>query len=100
MKCRKKRQDQCRIVVAGSELVKLKRHAHQIPECPGLDRRIQRYEGKGPPVVSLDELEWLIAVLDAVLNDPKGLPMCRIRAMETGIRAADRRALHHVQAVL
>ncbi len=74
MKIRKKQQDECRIVVTGPELVELKRHAHQIPECPRLDRRIQRYEGKGPLVVSLDELEWLIAVLDAVLNDPKGYP--------------------------
>ncbi len=55
-------------------MVELKRHAHQIPECPGLDRRIQRYQGKGPLAVSIDELEWIIAVLDAVLTDPKGYP--------------------------
>ena len=30
---------QCRILVTGDELVELKRHAHEIPECPGLDRR-------------------------------------------------------------
>lgn len=64
--------NQCRIVIAGDELVELKRHAHQIPECPGLDQRIQRYKGKGPLVMSKEELDWVIAVLDAVLNDRKG----------------------------
>ena len=64
----------CRIVVEGSELVELKRHAHQIPECPGLDRRIQRYDGNKPLVMSLDELDWLVAVLDAVLHNAEGYP--------------------------
>ena len=64
----------CRIVIEGSELVELKRHAHEIPECPGLDRRIQRYDGNKPLVISLDELDWLVAVLDAVLHYPKGYP--------------------------
>ena len=64
----------CRIVVEGSELIELKRHAYQIPGCPGLDRRIQRYDGNKPLVMSLDELDWLVAVLDAVLHDPKGYP--------------------------
>ena len=27
-------QETCRIVIEGPELVELKRHAHQIPECP------------------------------------------------------------------
>ena len=62
----------CRIVIDGAELVELKRHAHDIPECPGLDRRIQRYGGNKPLVISPDELDWLVAVLDAVLHDPKG----------------------------
>ena len=64
----------CRIVVEGSELVELKRHAHDIPGCPGFDRRIQRHDGNKPLVMSLDELDWLVAVLDAVLHDPKGYP--------------------------
>ena len=64
----------CHIVVEGAELVELKRHAHQIPGCPGLDRRIQRYDGKRPFVISLEELDWLVAVLDAALHDPKGYP--------------------------
>ena len=66
--------NQCRIVVTGSELVELKRHAHEIPECPGLSRRMQRYDGKGPFKLSRDEIDWLVAVLDAVLHDPKGYP--------------------------
>ena len=64
----------CRIVVEGSELVELKRHAHEIPGCPGLVRRIQRYDGNKPFVMSPDELDWLVAVLDAALHDPKGYP--------------------------
>ena len=64
----------CRLIVEGSELVELKRHAHEIPECPGLERRIQRYDGNQPFVMSLDELDWLVAVLDAVLHDAKGYP--------------------------
>ena len=63
-----------RIIVNGPELVELKRHAHQIPECHGLDRRIQRHDGNKPLVVSVAELDWLVAVLDAVLQDPKGYP--------------------------
>ncbi len=65
----------CRIVIEGSELLELKRHAHEIPECPGLDRRIQRYGGNKPLVLSLDEIDWLVAVLDAVLHDSKGYPI-------------------------
>ena len=67
-------QETCRIVVEGSELAELKRHAHQIPECPGLDRRIQRHDGNKPLAVSVAELDWLVAVLDAVLHDAKGYP--------------------------
>lgn len=62
----------CSIVVTGDELVELHRHARPISECPGLDRRIQRYKGKGPLVMSKEELDWVIAVLDAVLEDPRG----------------------------
>ena len=62
------------IAIEGPELVELKRHAHQIPECPGLGRRIQQHDGNKPLVISLDELDWLVAVLDAVLHDAKGYP--------------------------
>jgi hypothetical protein len=65
---------ECRITVMGDELVELKRHAHDIPECPGLERRIQRHDGKKPFLISRDELDWLVSVLDAVLHDPKGYP--------------------------
>lgn len=67
-------EQECRFSVTGSELVELKRHAHEIPECPGLDRRIQRHNGCGPLLMSCDELDWLVAVLDAVLHNPKGYP--------------------------
>lgn len=65
-------QETCRIVIEGPELVELKRHAHEIPDCPGLDRRIQRHDGNKPFAMSLDELDWLVAVLDTVMRDSKG----------------------------
>jgi predicted Rossmann fold nucleotide-binding protein DprA/Smf involved in DNA uptake len=62
------------ITIESAELIELKRHAHQIPECPGLDKRIQKYKGDKPFVCTKHELDWLVAVLDAVLNDPEGYP--------------------------
>lgn len=71
-----KRQDKknLKIKIDGAEFIELKRHAHQIPECPGFDERIQKYKGDKPLVFTTHELEWIIAVLDAVLNDPQGYP--------------------------
>jgi hypothetical protein len=70
----RQKQKQHRILISGDELVELKRHAYQIPECPGLDRRIQKYQGNKPFLLTHHELEWLVAVLDAVLTDPNGYP--------------------------
>ena len=67
-----KNQDQHKILISGDELMELKRHAHEIRECPGLDKRIQKYKGDKPFTFTLDELDWLVAVLDAVLNNPNG----------------------------
>jgi len=64
-----------KIWISGHELVELKRHAYQIPECPGLDKRLQNYKGDKPFVFTPHELEWLVCVLDAVLKDPKGYPV-------------------------
>lgn len=63
-----------KITIEGNDLIELKRHAHQIPKCPGLDKRMQKYKGDKPFVFTTHELEWMIAVLDAVLNDPEGYP--------------------------
>ena len=54
----------CKIRVTGAELDELKRHGHCLPECPGLDHRIQKYSGRKPLRLSVDELGWLMAVLD------------------------------------
>ncbi|MEK6677580.1 MAG: hypothetical protein AABZ47_18245 [Planctomycetota bacterium] len=87
-------EDACRILVTGSELVELKRHAHEIPECPGLDRRIQRYNGRGSLKMSCDELDWLVAVLDAVLHDPKGYPCVEYEPWKLEyVQAADERCV-------
>ena len=118
-------QETCHIVIEGSEVAELKRHAHQIPECPGLGRRIQRHDGNKPLEVSLDELGWLVAVLDAVLHDDRlaqesgrrfevamkkrnearkprrqGLPVCRAPALEARIRSTHRRAMRGMSAAL
>ena len=71
---RRQKEQQHKILISGAELVELKRHAHQIPECPGLDKRIQKYEGNIPFALTLHELGWLVAVLDAVNNDHNGYP--------------------------
>jgi len=67
-----KKQDQYIIFISGAELVELKRHAHQIPECPELEKRIQKYKGDKPFRLTMHELDWLVAVFDAVLHNPKG----------------------------
>jgi hypothetical protein len=67
-------QKQYRILISGDELVELKRHAYQMPECPGLSRQIQKYHGDKPFRVTFDELSWLVSVLEAVLTDPNGYP--------------------------
>lgn len=63
---------QYEILVEGDELIELKRHAFLIPECPELGKRLQKYNGDKPFHLALYELEWLVAVLDAVINDPNG----------------------------
>jgi hypothetical protein len=67
--------DRIKVRIEGDELVEMKRHAWFIPECPGLGKRIQKYKGDKPFVFSLHELEWMVAVLDAVLKDRKGYPV-------------------------
>jgi hypothetical protein len=67
--------DPFKIRIEGDELVELKRHADDFSECPGLPRRIQKYRGDKPFVFTLHELEWMVAMLDAILKDPKGYPL-------------------------
>ena len=69
-----KNNDKYKILITNAELVELKRHAYDIPECPGLDKRIEKYQGDKPFVFTFDELRWLTSVLESVLKDPKGYP--------------------------
>jgi len=73
-----KNKKQCKILICGDELVELKRHAYQLPECRSVEPKIQRYKGNKPFVFSLDELSWIVAVLEAVLNDPHGYPVIEL----------------------
>lgn len=67
-----KSQYPIKILIDGAELVELKRHAYQIPECPGLDKRIQKYKGDKPFLFTFDELGWVGSVMEADLTDPNG----------------------------
>ncbi len=71
---KRQKQKQYGILISGDELVELKRHTYDIPECPGLDKRIQKYHGDKPFQFTFEELRWLVSVLDAVLTDPNGYP--------------------------
>lgn len=47
-------------------------HAYKIPGCPGLARRLRKYNGEGTFKLSHDNVDWLVAILDAVPHNPKG----------------------------
>jgi hypothetical protein len=67
--------DPIKLRIEGDELVELKRHADDFSECPGLPRRIQKYRGVKPFILPLEELGWMVAMLNAILKDPKGYPL-------------------------
>lgn len=68
MQSNKQNPNRCSILVKGDELVELKRHAHEIPHCPGLARRMQKCNGNKPFILSRDELDWLVSTLVATLD--------------------------------
>jgi len=53
-------------------LKELKRHACDLPESFGLDRRIERYQGKRPLVLYRWDLDCLLDTLEMVLKEPRG----------------------------
>ena len=62
------------ILIAGAELDELQRHTWMMAESFGLDRRIERYQGKRPIGLYRWDLECLIAAMESALADPKEYP--------------------------
>jgi len=59
-----------RIRIEGLQLEELKRHALDLPQSFGLDRKIERYQGKRLLGLYRWDLEYLISVLHMALRDP------------------------------
>ena len=63
-----------RLLINGDELTELKRHASDMPESKGLDRRIESYKGIRPITFEHSELGSLVDLLDDALIDPDKYP--------------------------
>ena len=65
-----------RVKIDGAELVELKRHWHHLPEgCGWMQGKIQKHVGKRPLDLSENEFSWVVAILESVLQTPKGYPL-------------------------
>ena len=62
------------ILITGAELDELQCHTWMMAESFGLDRRIERYQGKRPIGLYRWDLECLIDVMASALADPKEYP--------------------------
>ena len=60
--------------IQGLELSELKRHTWAMTEAFGLDRRIERYQGKRPIGLYRWDMDCLIVVVDMALNDSRDYP--------------------------
>ena len=69
-----KPDQQHRMLITGLALKELKRHACDLPESFGLDRKIERYQGKRPLTLYRWDLECLLDTLDMVVKEPRGYP--------------------------
>ena len=79
---KREKSNQHEIMVTGSELVELKQHIHDIPEYRSLIPRILKYKGDKPFLFTLDELSWVVALLEAVIKDPEGYCIINHEKME------------------
>ena len=62
------------ILISGKELSELKRHSWQMVEAFGLDRKIEKYQGKRPIGLYSWDFDCLLAVIENVLNDKSEYP--------------------------
>ena len=68
------RDDKLHLLITGEELVELKRHSGLMIEAYGLDRRIERYQGKRPIGLYRWDLDCLIDVIYLALDDNDEYP--------------------------
>jgi hypothetical protein len=66
------KEQQYKILICGDELVELKHHINDIPECRWLIPKIHKYKGDKPFAFTENELSWVVAILEAVVKDPQG----------------------------
>ncbi len=52
------------ILISGKELSELKRHSWQMVEAFGLDRRIEKYQGKRPISLYSWDFDCILAVIE------------------------------------
>jgi len=62
------------VLITGDELIELQRHAYQMAEAFGLDRRIDNYRGKRPIGLYSWDFDCLLAVIENALDDPLDYP--------------------------
>ena len=62
------------ILISGKELSELQRHSWQMVEAFGLDRRIEKYQGKRPIGLYSWDFDCILAVIENVLDDPTEYP--------------------------
>ena len=63
-----------KILISDKELSELQRHSEQMVESFGLDRRIEKYQGKRPIGLYSWDFDCILAVIEYVLNDPTEYP--------------------------
>ena len=62
------------ILISGIELSELKRHAWQMVEAFGLDKRIEKYQSKRTIGLYSWDFDCILAVIEYVLDDPTEYP--------------------------
>ncbi|MCL0102630.1 hypothetical protein M1N93_01555 [Dehalococcoidia bacterium] len=62
------------MLIEGLELAELKRHSWQMAEAFGLDSRIERYQGKRPIGLYRWDMDCLIDIMVAALDNPTEYP--------------------------
>ncbi len=62
------------ILISGNELSELMRHSWQMVEAFGLDKRIEKYQGKRPIGLYSWDFDWILVVIENALDDPTEYP--------------------------
>ena len=62
------------ILISGKELSELQRQSCHMVEAFGLDRRIEKYQGKRPIGLYSWDFDCILAVIENALDDPTEYP--------------------------